>query len=239
MLLIKRKDINLLMESSIVQKQAVKVYNKSAKQSPLKLYPSLELVRLEQIFFNKKKGKLLEVGFGSGCNTIHMLKCGYDVYGIDVASNALIRTSKRINKIKGIKKPKLQIISAESNKLPFKDNTFDFVVAMSVLSLLGTEKNIKNLLKEIQRVVKPNGKIIIDINDQKSEFSEGKKMIKKNILLNKAYNQTFDTVCLKNIKEFEKLINPYFKIIDTGFVAFSLFGREIKEFIISCINKKR
>ena len=64
-------------------------------------------------------------------------------------------------------------------------------------------------------------------------------MIKKNILLNKAYNQTFDTVCLKNIKEFEKLINPYFEIIDKGFVAFSLFGREIKEFIISCINKKR
>ena len=44
---------------------------------------------------------------------------------------------------------------------------------------------------------------------------------------------------IKNIKEFEKLINPYFEIIDTGFVAFSLFVREIKEFIISCINKKR
>ena len=95
----------------------------------------------------------------------------------------------------------------------------------------------KNFIKYLSKI--SNGKIIIDINDQKSEFSEGKKMIKKNILLNKAYNQTFDTVCLKNIKEFEKLINPYFEIIDTGFVAFSLFGREIKEFIISCINKKR
>ena len=68
---------------------------------------------------------------------------------------------------------------------------------MSVLSLLGTQKNIENLLKEIRRVAKPQAKIIVDINDQKSEFAAGKKMIKKNTFLNKAYNQKFNTICLK------------------------------------------
>ena len=87
------------MKTSIVQRQAVKVYNKAAELSPLKLYPSLELVRLEKIFFKGKKGNLLEIGFGSGCNTIHMLKCGYKVYGVDVANNARIRATKRISKM--------------------------------------------------------------------------------------------------------------------------------------------
>ena len=237
-MLIRKKVTKFKMKTSIVQRQAVKVYNKAAKLSPLKLYPSLELVRLEKIFFKGKKGNLLEIGFGSGCNTIHMLKCGYKVYGVDVANNARIRATKRISKIKGVKKPILKIMSPNSHTLPFKDNTFDYVVAMSVLSLLGTEKNIKNLLKEIRRVVKPGGKVIVDINDQKSEFAEGKRMIKKNTFLNHAYNQKFNTICLKNIKEFEKLIAPYFTIIDKGFSAFSLFGREIKEFIISCKNNK-
>ncbi len=227
------------MKGSIVQKRAIEIYDTAAKLSPLKLYPSLELVRLEKIFFKQKKGKLLEIGFGSGCNTIHMLKCGYDVYGIDVAHNALKRTTERIGKIKGVKKPKLKIISANSKKLPFKDNTFDFILAMSVLSLLGSEDKINNLLKEIQRVLKPNGKMIIDINDQKSEFSYGKKMIKKNTFINKAYNKSFNTICLKNTREFEKLIRPYFMIIDVGFSSFRLFGREIREFIISCKNKKK
>ena len=86
------------MKTSIVQRQAVKVYNKAAKLSPLKLYPSLELVRLEN-FFKGKKGSLLEIGFGR-CNTIHMLKCGYKVYGVDVATNARVRTSKELVRLR-------------------------------------------------------------------------------------------------------------------------------------------
>ena len=36
---------------------------------------------------------------------------------------------------------------------------------MSVISLLGAEKKIKFLLSEFKRILKPRGKIIIDIND--------------------------------------------------------------------------
>ena len=49
------------MKTSIVQRQAVKVYNKAAKLSPLKLYPSLELVRLEKIFLKEKREVCLKL----------------------------------------------------------------------------------------------------------------------------------------------------------------------------------
>ena len=68
---------------SIVQTKAIKEYDLGAKISE-KNYPSLELVRLEKMFLNRSGIKVLEYGFGSGVNTIHLLRCGYHVTGIDV-----------------------------------------------------------------------------------------------------------------------------------------------------------
>ena len=81
------------------------------------------------------------------------------------------KTRKRVKKIKSAFKPKLLYFKPTSKKLPFKANSFDYVVAMSILSLLGSEKKVKNLLKEFRRVLKPTGKIILDVNDQASDFS--------------------------------------------------------------------
>ena len=103
----------------IVQKSAVSQYEKAAKGG-IKLYPSLELVRLINWFFKSRKGKLLEYVFGSGCNTIHLLKSGYDVFGLDVSKNWTKRTSLRINKIKDLKrKPKLIHLKPDSKQLLF------------------------------------------------------------------------------------------------------------------------
>ena len=57
------------MRKYLVQAKAVEQYDKSALVSN-KDYPSLELVRLERLFLKNPKGKLLEYGFGSGCNTL-------------------------------------------------------------------------------------------------------------------------------------------------------------------------
>ena len=91
----------------LVQESAISQYEKAAK-GDVKLYPSLELVRLIKWFLKSNKGKMLEYGFGSGCNTIHLLKSGYNVYGLDVSTNWIKKTNLRIKKIKSIKrKPKL------------------------------------------------------------------------------------------------------------------------------------
>ena len=73
------------------------------------------------------------------------------------------------------------MLNKSAKRVPFKSNSFDYVVAMSILSLLGSEKKIQFLLKEFKRILKPNGKIIVDINDQSSEFSKNNFLGKKNI----------------------------------------------------------
>tara|TARA_B100000029_G_scaffold516819_1_gene635194 strand:- start:7518 stop:8195 length:678 start_codon:yes stop_codon:yes gene_type:complete len=219
----------------LVQPEAVEQYKK-AKLTNNKLYPSIEVVRLEKLFFNGKKGKILDYGIGGGCNSFHFLKLGYKVHGLDVSSTSL-KMIKHICKKNKIKVPKLFLLKKNDRKLPFPDSSFDYVIGISVLSLLGSRKKIKYLLSEFRRILKKKGKIILDMNDHNSEFSQNKKQIAKNVFISKIVTNKIRCYCLKNIHEFENLIKPYFKISDKGFSAHSVFKRRIREFII-CAEKK-
>jgi ubiquinone/menaquinone biosynthesis C-methylase UbiE len=231
-----RKEVFKLTKNPLVQVSAIDQYEK-ANKSTSKDYPSLELVRLEKLFFKGKKGKVLEYAFGSGCNTKHLLKKNYTVFGIDVSKNAVINLKKKLKKKRIKKKLKLFLLNRNTKKIPFKSKTFDYVVAMSILSLLGSKQKITYLLKELNRVLKKDGKIILDINDQNSEFSKNNLTKKKNLFLSKIMDKKIYTYCLNSSTDFKKLVNPYFKIIDVGFSAHKVFGRRIKEFIICGIKK--
>ena len=236
----KLKDIKLNNNEEsnpLVQLDALDQYDKSALLG-VKSYPSLELVRLEKMFFGEKKGKLFEYGFGSGPNTIHLLKCGYQVQGLDVSPNAVKRTKERISKIKDINQPELFLLEKNAKKIPFDDNTFDKIVAMSVISLLGSEKKVQYLFSEFKRILKPKGKIIMDINDHQSEFSQNKKQIEKNVFLSKPVDKEIRCYCLESEKDFINLAEPYFAITDSGFSSHKVFGRQITEFIICAENNK-
>ena len=222
----------------LTQLAAIKAYDAAALKGSVKQYPSLELVRLEKLFFKNSKGILLEYGFGGGCNTIHLLKCGYDLYGIDVAPNAVKNTKKRIKENKKLKNPNLLLLEKDARKLPFEDNKFDYIVAMSVLSLLGSEEKVKYLFSEFKRVLKPSGKIIMDINDYESEFSKNNTQVEKNIFSTNKTNDQIRYFCLKTVDDFENLIKPYFNVMDKGFSSHQVFGRKITEFIICATNNK-
>ena len=227
-----------LKDFPFVQNAAIEQYEKAA-DGDVKQYPSLELVRIEKKFFKKKDAKLLEYAFGSGCNTIHLLKCGYKISGIDVSSNWVKKTKERIKKLNNIKQqPNLLLLDPTKAQLPFNENSFDYIVAMSVLSLLGSEKKVKNLFREFIRILKPKGRIIIDINDHQSEFSQNKKEIEKNVFLAKPVDKEVACYCLKNEEEFSRLVEDFFDIKDLGFSSHKVFGRTITEFIICAENKK-
>lgn len=221
-----------MIRSRFVQKKAIDQYNKSILVSN-KDYPSLELVRLEKKFFQNPKGKLLEYGFGSGCNTLHLLKKNYNVVALDVASNAIKKFKKKNKKYKNIS---YVLLDPKLKKLPFKTETFDYIVAMSVLSLLGTKKRVVATLKEFDRILKLNGKIILDINGINSDVSN-KKHIKNKQNLTYVIDDYIKTYCVKSKSEFKEIVKPYFKIVDIGYSKHSLFRSTISEYIICCEKK--
>jgi len=92
-----------------------------------------------------------------GCFTKGFKSLGLDVFGID-------REKSNLEMLKEID---IKIIDIEKDIFPFKDGVFDFVFSKSVIEHLLTPDNF---IKEIYRVLKPGGRIIILTPDWQSQI---------------------------------------------------------------------
>ncbi len=106
-------------------------------------------------FTNAKKGsKILDVATGTGRQAFAFAKKGYEVTGIDL-SEAMLKIANKNNKYRNIK-----FKAVDATNLPFKNNSFDvscISFALHDMPLTIGEK----VLKEMIRVTKPNGMIVI------------------------------------------------------------------------------
>ena len=97
-----------------------------------------------------KGKKFLEVGCGLGYFSNKASKIGANVTGIDIGPN-LVEINKK-------KTPKGVFKVASASDLPFKDETFDVVLSTEVIEHVN---NQKSALKEMCRVLKKNGILVI------------------------------------------------------------------------------
>jgi demethylmenaquinone methyltransferase/2-methoxy-6-polyprenyl-1,4-benzoquinol methylase len=106
-------------------------------------------------FADAKSGsKILDVATGTGKQAFAFAKKGYDVIGIDL-SEAMLKIANRKNKYANVK-----FEVADATNLPFKNNSFD-VLCVS-FALHDMPLNIREkVLKEMVRVTKPEGMIVI------------------------------------------------------------------------------
>lgn len=96
--------------------------------------------------------RFLDLGCGNGYYTLligNKLNA-QEIYGVDIDEVKLRKASSR-----GIRAFKVDL---NSDKLPFPDNYFDLVTALEVIEHL---INPDNMLKEVYRVLKPNGVFIL------------------------------------------------------------------------------
>ena len=126
-----------------------------SKGQALNKYPYGELV---SIFFNSLKyattpvEKILEVGCGAGNNLWFLGELGFNTYGID-GSETVVKKAKDACQLRGVK---ADIRHGYFNSMPFEDDSMDMVIDRESICC-GTKKIIKESLKEIKRVLKPNG----------------------------------------------------------------------------------
>lgn len=110
------------------------------------------------------KKKILEIGVGSGLTLEHIIN--HDFTGIDINEDMLYRAQV---KALGRHNIKLHLMNAE--KLKFKDDQFDIVMAPSVLSAV---INPEKVFKEMVRVARPGGIIVVIAN-----FADDTKVFSK------------------------------------------------------------
>ncbi|TAH59813.1 MAG: class I SAM-dependent methyltransferase, partial [Gottschalkiaceae bacterium] len=99
------------------------------------------------------RGKVLEVGVGTGKN-IPYYPDNVDITAIDFSENMLAKARERAKKFN----KQVQLIQMDAQKMNFPDNTFDMVFSSCVFC--SVPDPVKGL-REIRRVCKPNGEIIM------------------------------------------------------------------------------
>lgn len=118
---------------------------------------ALSVVKLKQLeMLNLKKGlSILEVGYGRGELLYHCSQKGMKVTGIDYSEDAFEIAEELLKDV-----PHSSIKVADARCIPFPPNSFDRVFAGDVIEHLNFEDGIQ-MLKEMQRVVKPGGFLLI------------------------------------------------------------------------------
>ena len=145
----------------------------------------------------KSTDKVLEIGSGAGLITQGLqTQCNY--YGIDY-SDTLVKKNILINNSK--------IIHCEANRLPFKDNYFDYTFSVGVFEYFPSKEYALQVIKEMERVSK-NSIYILNIRNKTHE----QKLAKHK------YDGTF-THLIYSIEDFKE-----FKIVPSTYESENRFS---------------
>lgn len=109
------------------------------------------------------KGKVLDVGCGTG-EYFKYFK-GKEIFGMDL-EDGYFKIIKK-NKLSG---KKIILKKADMREIPFKDETFDFVLSVLVLEYMKSEKELRKAISELKRVLKRGGVLIV-VTPHKSPFT--------------------------------------------------------------------
>ncbi|MGD0729177.1 MAG: class I SAM-dependent methyltransferase [Candidatus Micrarchaeaceae archaeon] len=113
----------------------------------------------EKKFLNKtikKDASVLEVGCGYGRSLFDIIAITNNLIGIDNDKIAIKHAKIKLKKF-----PYIKLLVAEGKNLPFKDNSFDYVLCLSTFANFYNDKY--KILGEMRRVLKNEGSMIISV----------------------------------------------------------------------------
>lgn len=103
--------------------------------------------RIYEVMESIERGKVIEVGCGTGHHSVHMVDMGFDVTSIDLSSNALM-AANNLAKHEG---KDVLFVCGDIKQLPFDDNEFDICFCSLILHhFIGLD----NIVKELSRVTR-------------------------------------------------------------------------------------
>lgn len=122
---------------------------------------SFEMIRRKEILLKivnelvgtKTSVAILECGCGPGGILGEINTSGHLLIGVDINFNSLVKAKTVCDSMDAL-------LQADIERLPFQNNSFDIAYCVGVLSYLTDDKDA---IKEIARVMKPGGKIIISV----------------------------------------------------------------------------
>jgi ubiquinone/menaquinone biosynthesis C-methylase UbiE len=191
------------------RKNVTGTYDKQRESSQYRINKrALELRHFLDLIAKREGENVLELGCSSGFLTKYLGK----MTAIDTSTDMLA--------LAHAKNPDSKCVPGDMFDIPFKAKTFDKVVTMRVWNHLD-ETDLRKALKEVKRVLKPQGELIFD--------SEEKSWLRT--FVGKIYQPLFKvtgyTIYQYTLPELRKILNEEgFKILD-GRILNHKVGRQI------------
>jgi len=141
----------------------------------------------------KKNDKILEAGCGAGRVYFHYTNQGFDVKGIEYSKNAI----KNILE----KDPSAKVIQGSITNLPYKNNSFDTILAFGLYHNIENENDIQKSFDETYRVLNHGGKLVISVRFDSLENNIIEGIMKKRAkgkVFNKFHRYHFSLTDMKN-----------------------------------------
>ncbi len=162
---------------------------------------------------NDIKGKtILDVGCEAGYISKKLLKAGYNVVAFDICFEALLCFKK---KIKENNPTKTILFQGLAQEIPLKEGSVDAVVCTEVIEHAPYPEEV---MKEISRVVRNNGKIIFTFPNERARkkvysivrFFGINTEIEHDVTLFEYEFKAIESLCRKYFKVIRKYSIPFF-----------------------------
>lgn len=147
-------------------------YKKRYIESILEAYNFCTRKDLVLSMLKKNNWKVLEVGCGPGVMSKELSQKGYELFELDI-SKKMIKEAIEKSKQSKIENMPLFLVGDVEN-LCFSDSQFDAIICLGTLQLV----NDKKAIKEIYRVLKPGGVLIVAVPTKRMISSFLKWVIK-------------------------------------------------------------
>ena len=123
---------------------------------------NIDIYLLDQILKGRyeKGNKILDAGCGEGRNMIYFLNNQFDVFGIDKNESAL-NMLRFLTRSIDPSYDQTRISIGNIDKLPYEDWFFDHIICSAVLHFAQNESHFEAMIRELVRVLKPEGSIFI------------------------------------------------------------------------------
>ena len=114
--------------------------------------------------FKNKKKKVLDLGCGGGRNTQMLFSLGFDVFSCDLYTGMVDATKKRLLEL-GYKSDFFdkRVIKARMDHLPYKSESFDFVLSHGVYHNAFSAKEFAKAISESSRILKTEGRLCFNL----------------------------------------------------------------------------
>lgn len=148
------------MGESIAFDRAAEFYDRSRSISEESMARNVALVTRELA----GRGRVLEVGVGTGLIALPLLEAGLDLVGLDISPPML---AKLVEKAGG--SPPFPLVLADATRMPFPDGRFGAAYLRWVLHLVASWRD---LLAEMVRVVRPGSVLLVNLGAYGGERAE-------------------------------------------------------------------